>query len=338
VGIVAASIHFECRIEDLLEQLKSFEEMRGYRAVQDGQLASPGELAVDEHFAAQFVKNIGQKKTRHFVIMPSQKGWLTLVEDGCHSTGDQDLAETLGGRLGCRVAYLVISEDARSILYSLHNGTADVESLWMVEGAITEHHGLPEKVASAADVAHALKVHLGELGLRRVSYRYEDFQRDDFEPAEMKVTDCWHLSLRRLAGITDTQQVQTVVGAEAEAAVRARAEEFYRKYTLSDAGGMYMMEVPVLAMVSGINTVDKYIEAVKERLPRADEVRIEAVSFEDPQMNQAKLKCSFLKDGKVVRTKYESWQKGSLYAFAPDLKKSDHDTWFHNIQAKGDYE
>lgn len=338
MGIIAASMHFEAPLGELLGQLKAFLGMRGYRVVQEGAIGSAGELASDEHFAAQAVKNIRQKKTRHFVIMPPQKGWLTLVEDGCRSIGDQDLAASLAGRLECRVAYLVISEETGSILYALYDGNDDVESLWMVEGAVTEQHGLGEEVTGAADIAAALKIHLGKLGLRRVSYGYEDFADPAFEPVDLAPADCWHLTLRRIAGVTDTQQVQTLAGTEEEAAVRARAEEFYRKYTLSDARGMYKMEVPVLAMVGELSTVDKYIQAVKEKMPRADEVRIDAVAFEDPEFRQAKLTCTFMKGGETVRVKYESWQKGSLYAFMPDLKKSDHDTWFHNIQAKGEYE
>ena len=338
MGIVAASMHFECAREELLRALRTFLGMRGYKVVQDEIIGSPGELAVDEHFAKQAVKNIRQKQTRHFVIMPRQKGWITLVEDGCHSIGDQDLAETLAGRLECRVVYLVISEDSESILYALYDGADDVESLWMVEGAVTERHGLGEEIARAEDTAHALKVHLGELGLRRVSHRYEDLQDPSFDPVELKVSDCHYLALRRIAGITDTQQMQSVAGAEAESVLRERAEEFYRKYALSDARGMYGMEVPVLGLAGMIDSIDKYIEVVKERMPRADEVRIEEITFDDPQLRQARMKCVFLKGGQVVRVKFESWQKGSLYAFAPNLAESDHNTWFHNIQAKGEYE
>jgi hypothetical protein len=101
---------------------------------------------------------------------------------------------------------------------------------------------------------------------------------------------------------------------------------------------MYRMEVPVLSLVGDLNTLEKYVRAVRERMPRADEVRIDEVSFEDPEVRTAKLRCTFLKDGEVVRVKCESWQKGALYAFVPSLKPADHGAWFHNIQARGDYE
>ncbi len=338
MGIIAASIHFETDAETLLGGIRGFLGMRGYNVGGEGDLSGQAELSIDSHFASQFVKNIRQKETRNFVIMPSLKGWLTLVEDGCHSLGDQDLAASLAGRLGCRVAYVVISEEAGSILYVLYDGMDEIESLWMVEGVVTEHNGLPEDVPGAANVAQSLKAHLGKTGLRRLSYRYEDFRDPGFEPVEFSLADCRRMSLRRRAGITDTQQVMSLAGAEAGQALRVRAEEFYRKYTMSDAQGMYEMEVPVLSMLGDLNTVQKYVEAVKARVPRADEIRIEGISFEDPEMRQAKVKCTFLKAGEVVRVKNESWQKGALYAFMPNLRKSDHETWFHNIQAKGDYE
>jgi hypothetical protein len=113
---------------------------------------------------------IAEKRIRHFFVLPSMAGWVTVWEDPRYF-GDRMLARWLAAELGTRAAWIEVSGNGVGWARALYDGTAIVEEQF--DPVETTFYGEYGTINFVFDIETSPDDWIAALGLPYAELHYE---------------------------------------------------------------------------------------------------------------------------------------------------------------------